>query len=123
MAHRNLVSIFDLSEEQWTHSLFDDTVRYMGLVTRNNKKSEGYKRGEKVFNYTEKYKIAVVVGWQQIYFFRVQDDKMERETGRVFKTDGLIRRCMKDEVAYNGIFMLITDTQGGKCVHIEHEGN
>ena len=37
VAHRNYVSIYDLSEEEWTHYVYEDTVRHIGLTTRAGK--------------------------------------------------------------------------------------
>jgi hypothetical protein len=89
--------------------MFEDTVRFLGLTTRNNKKKVTQERGQDAFVYTDRYKVACVVGWNTIYFFRIENKELKQETERVMKTEGIIRRCFKDEAAYTGIYMLMSD--------------
>ena len=74
VAHRNFLSIFDLSEETWTHYVYEDTVRHIGLTTRAGKYSYLNDTDEfrsKIVKSTDKYKIGIVVGSNQLHFLRI----------------------------------------------------
>ena len=60
-AHRNFVSIFDISKQGWRHIEYNDLVRYVGNTTITTEKSVFSPRSKEKEK-TVKYLIAVIVG-------------------------------------------------------------
>lgn len=122
IAHRNIVSIFDLSTEKWSHHVYEDTVRYVGLTVRNNTKtSEALGRFQN-FSYIMKYKVGIVVGSSEVHYLRITDNGQPPEPDkRVTKSNGIIRRCMKDELKFHGIYMLIADRKPFRIMHLAEQ--
>jgi hypothetical protein len=76
IAHRNFVSIFDISNEVWRHIEYNDQVRFIGITLRNNKK-EDYAGRISDFKYSDKYKASVIVGANQLHFLHI-DERFNR---------------------------------------------
>jgi hypothetical protein len=70
VAHRNFLSILDISTDVWHHEQYSDLVRYMGLTLRTNKKDDNKSKHAR-FRYTDKYKVAIVVGSSEVHFLGI----------------------------------------------------
>lgn len=129
VAHRNFVSAFNISTETWQHTMYQDQVRELALMNRTVKKRnddktrlvEAYKYN---FRYSDKYKVAAIVGSNQIHYLSINDDDDFPcpQNYRITETEGTIRRLFKDELKFYGCFILIS-TQAPKQIMYDDGDN
>jgi len=125
IAHRNFVSAYDVINKQWKHFKYDDSVRYLGQAISSKKdEKKGNERGA-TFTYREKYEIAVFVGANEIHFLTFPDKKSPIEKSQVkpIKTDGVIRRMMRDEEKFHGVAFLVANKQPKKIYENDKDCN
>ena len=96
-AHRNFVSIFDISIQGWRHIEYNDQVRYVGNTQITTVKNVLSARNSDKQKYV-KYIIAVIVGLNQIHHLDV--DNLENKDAKIIFTEGMIHQYLRDELTY-----------------------
>lgn len=129
VAHRSFVSAYNLSTDMWEHICYKDFVRQLAITLRTVKRPSDERKGfitdvKNMYRYTEKYKLAVVVGVSEIHYLTIDHEcgLLEPQNHRVMKLSDPIRRVFRDELTFYGCFVLsFSPTERKSCTLIMHE--
>ena len=96
-------------------------MQHLSLAIRDPDEETKKKPEESVRNktlkYVDKWKVAVVVGMDEIHYLHYEPTFHGRRLTKepnVIKVDGKIKRIVSDEEKFNGIYLLIAKEQSSK---------